>query len=117
MRNGLVIRHRQQSEEVTKKHIHGSNVDIAADIGGIDLFCGAGGLTRGLEIAGIDVRLGIDVDTACEYPYSANNNAKFLLKSVEEVSPADLSEAFGSARFRLLAGCAPCQPPTSAGTY
>ena len=39
----------------------------------VDLFCGVGGLTRGMEDAGIDVRLDIDVDPACEYPYAENN--------------------------------------------
>ena len=28
----------------------------------VDLFCGAGGLTKGFAMAGIDVRLGIDAD-------------------------------------------------------
>ncbi len=84
--------------------------EIAASIRSIDLFCGAGGLTRGLEAAGIDVRLGIDIDPACEYPYTENNNASFLLKSVEEITSANFSEAFGDASFKLLAGCAPCQP-------
>ena len=36
----------------------------------VDLFCGAGGLTRGLTTAGIDVQLGVNVDSACEYPYA-----------------------------------------------
>ena len=51
----------------------------------VDLFCGAGGLTCGLERAGIDVRLGVDIDPACEHPFSENNAAKFLLKSVENL--------------------------------
>ncbi len=84
--------------------------EVAASIRGVDLFCGAGGLTRGLEAAGIDVRLGIDIDPACEFPYSENNNASFLLKSVEEITAADFAEAVGDASFKLLAGCAPCQP-------
>lgn len=83
---------------------------IAESIRGVDLFCGAGGLTRGLEAAGIDVRLGIDIDPACEYPYTANNDASFLMKSVEEITAEDVSEAFDDASFKLLAGCAPCQP-------
>ena len=41
----------------------------------VDLFCGAGGLTHGLVKAGVDVRLGVDIDPACEHPYVANNNA------------------------------------------
>ena len=84
--------------------------EIAALIRGVDLYCGVGGLTRGLEDAGIEVGLGIDVDPACEYPYTANNNASFLLKSVEDITTADFSHVFEDAPFKLLAGCAPCQP-------
>lgn len=76
----------------------------------VDLFCGAGGLTKGLNDAGIKVLLGIDVDPACEYPYTANNRAKFALKSVKYVMPEDISRLFGKSKFTLLAGCAPCQP-------
>ncbi|MGM7724082.1 DNA cytosine methyltransferase [Metabacillus sp. Hm71] len=75
----------------------------------VDLFCGAGGLTHGLEKAGVDVRLGIDIDPACEFPYTENNQAKFLLKSVEEVTAKDITPSFRKNGIRLLAGCAPCQ--------
>ena len=75
----------------------------------IDLFCGAGGLTNGLEKSGIEVRLGIDVDPACEYPYTTNNRAKFLLKSVDEVEGKNLLREYTNSSFKLLAGCAPCQ--------
>lgn len=80
-----------------------------AKVCAVDLFCGAGGLTKGLENAGIDVRLGIDVDPACEFPYTANNKAKFLPKSVEDVEPNEIERVFRKDRLRLLAGCAPCQ--------
>jgi DNA (cytosine-5)-methyltransferase 1 len=75
----------------------------------VDLFCGAGGLTSGLENVGIDVRLGIDVEPACEYPYTVNNNAKFLLKSVEDISGQEIESFYRKGGIRLLAGCAPCQ--------
>ena len=84
--------------------------EIAASIRGVDLFCGAGGLTRGLKAAGIGVGLGIDVDPACEYPYKANNSATFLLRPVEGISSAEFSNVFDDVPFKLLAGCAPCQP-------
>ena len=74
----------------------------------VDLFCGAGGLTKGLENAGINVSLGIDIDPICAYPYEANNKATFLLKSVDQV---EASELFTKKKgYKLLAGCAPCQP-------
>lgn len=74
-----------------------------------DLFCGAGGLTHGLVKAGVDVRLGVDIDPACEYPYVANNNARFLLKSVEALEASELERHYRKNGIKLLAGCAPCQ--------
>src|SRR3989304_7773341 len=75
----------------------------------VDLFCGAGGLTKGLTQAGIDVKLGVDIDPACKYPYIANNDAVFLKKSVEDLEPWELECAFLKDGIRLLTGCAPCQ--------
>ena len=83
---------------------------LAKSIRAVDLFCGAGGLTRGLENAGINVALGVDIDPECEYPYAHNNSADFLLKSVGSLSADDFEQAYKDAPFTLLAGCAPCQP-------
>lgn len=76
----------------------------------VDLFCGAGGLTRGLRAAGINVRLGVDVDPACEYPFSFNNRTRYLRKSVRELRPQTVIQEWRGAQFSVLAGCAPCQP-------
>jgi DNA (cytosine-5)-methyltransferase 1 len=86
-----------------------NKIDNSTKISAIDLFCGAGGLTRGLENVGIEVKLGIDVDPVCEYAYDSNNKAKFLLKSVEKVTAQEVEESFNGSEVRLLAGCAPCQ--------
>ena len=94
----------------TKPRAVSRRKEIAATVQGVDLFCGVGGLTQGLEAAGIDVRLGIDIDPGCEYAYTANNNASFRLKSIEDLSAADFYGVFDGAPFKLLAGCAPCQP-------
>ena len=75
----------------------------------IDLFCGVGGLTHGLQRAGINVCLGVDIDPLCKYPYEANNRSKFLLKSVEDLDAYALNVSFRKKGFKLLAGCAPCQ--------
>ncbi len=85
------------------------NVAALPAIGAVDLFCGAGGLTHGLQKAGVNVCLGVDVDPACEYPYVTNNKAKFLLRAVEDLESDELADSFGESELRLLAGCAPCQ--------
>ena len=38
----------------------------------IDLFCGVGGLTKGLEQAGINVVAGLDFEPSCQYAYEKN---------------------------------------------
>lgn len=78
-------------------------------ISAVDLFCGAGGLTHGLRKAGINIKAGVDLDPNCAYPYSYNNNAKFILKSITDIKGDGLSEFFNKESIRLLAGCAPCQ--------
>lgn len=79
-------------------------------IGAVDLFCGAGGLTHGLSRGGIDVRVGIDVDPACKYPFEANNAAIFVERDVSSVSSRDIAPYLNDCDVTLLAGCAPCQP-------
>lgn len=83
---------------------------MAGSISTVDLFCGAGGLTYGFEQAGLPVKAGYDIDPACKFPYERNNNAKFILQDVENVSGSDLAEYFSGSSIKVLAGCAPCQP-------
>lgn len=76
----------------------------------VDLFCGAGGLTRGLEDAGLDVAEGVDVDEHCRFPYESNTAARFTARDVREYGADDLEAAWEGTAFRVLVGCAPCQP-------
>jgi DNA (cytosine-5)-methyltransferase 1 len=83
--------------------------NMQVSIHGVDLFCGAGGLTHGLKQAGVNICLGVDIDPLCCYPYEANNKAKFLQKSVVELTAKEISACFTNKSVSLLAGCAPCQ--------
>ena len=76
----------------------------------VDLFCGVGGLTRGFERAGIKTVMGIDIDADCQYPYTANNDSEFVLKSVADITGEEIRSAFSGSSHSILAGCAPCQP-------
>lgn len=77
----------------------------------IDLFCGVGGLTKGLEQSGIDVIAGIDFEPNCQYPYEENNNARFIQKDITTLTADELSALYpDNASIHILAGCAPCQP-------
>lgn len=76
----------------------------------VDLFCGAGGLTCGLEAAGLTVVEGVDADERCRYPYETNTSARFVGEDVLRYDADNLCKAWGDARYRVLVGCAPCQP-------
>ena len=84
-----------------------------SDVACVDLFCGAGGLTRGLIDAGVRVVAGADLDGACRYPYETNNGSAFHAVDVANLKASDLESWFGDAQIRVLAGCAPCQPFSS----
>jgi DNA (cytosine-5)-methyltransferase 1 len=81
----------------------------------VDFFCGAGGLTRGLLNAGIDVVLGIDADEGCRETYEANNQpSHFLHADVRTLTFEDVREYIPAvaAEELFFAACAPCQPFT-----
>ena len=79
----------------------------------IDFFSGAGGLTHGLKVAGIDVIAGIDNDGTCKETFEKNNaGAIFLEKDITKYLPADLEldlKIKRNADDMIFAGCAPCQ--------
>lgn len=77
----------------------------------IDLFCGIGGLTCGLEKVGIPVKLGIDIDESCKFAYESNNQAIFLAQDISKIEGVFLNEQFWNKNeIKVLVGCAPCQP-------
>lgn len=76
----------------------------------VDLFCGVGGLTYGLQKAGISVVAGIDIDVSCKYAYTHNNNCTFIHKNVEDITAKEIGFLLQGADVKILVGCAPCQP-------
>lgn len=76
----------------------------------IDLYCGAGGLTCGLQRENIKVLAGIDIDDECKFAFEKNNQSTFIKKDVTDVKGTELKKLFSPGSIKLLAGCAPCQP-------
>ncbi|MCY3624573.1 MAG: DNA cytosine methyltransferase [Candidatus Dadabacteria bacterium] len=75
-----------------------------------DVFCSIGGLSYGLQKSGITVVAGLDIDATCRYAYEENCQAEFVHSDIRSVSYADISSYFDGAKYRILVGCAPCQP-------
>ena len=87
----------------------------------VDLFCGAGGLTRGMLDAGIDVVGGFDIAQDASFAYETNNirpNGEFcryFKQDISTVTSFEINNLIGNRKNNkfLLAGCAPCQPFSS----
>ncbi|GGN98606.1 DNA cytosine methyltransferase [Haloarcula pellucida] len=88
--------------------------DEERSIQAVDLFCGVGGFTHGLERAGVDVVAGADIEPRCEVPYEANNESVFYerdLAKVAQEEPEWVESLYSdSTDVRVLAGGPPCQP-------
>ncbi len=81
---------------------------MAAQI--VDLFCGIGGLTRGLINSGLNVIAGYDIDPTCQYTYEHNNQIAYNIKNVRELNGNDINALYDDDAVKILVGCAPCQP-------
>lgn len=76
----------------------------------VDLFCGIGGLSFGLERAKIEVKTGIDIDPRCRHAFDHNISGSFIQRDVTTLKGAEVKSFFSEQAITVLAGCAPCQP-------
>ncbi|QPV61568.1 DNA cytosine methyltransferase [Halosimplex litoreum] len=88
------------------------------NITAVDLFCGSGGLSYGLEQAGISVLAGVDWNDKSKFPYEQNIDADFKQSKIQALSqdPERVARMFPwGSDLDVLAGCAPCQPYSTMG--
>ncbi|MDR2789594.1 MAG: DNA cytosine methyltransferase [Campylobacteraceae bacterium] len=87
--------------------------EYLSDYKAIDFFCGGGGMTCGLRMAGINVIAGVDFDIQCKETYEINNQgSKFIHKDIRELSinyfEKELSINKNDDKL-IFVGCSPCQ--------
>ena len=79
----------------------------------VDFFCGAGGMSLGLQNAGIQVLAGVDNSTDCRKTYEANiSGAKYIKHDISTLSAASLVKRLNlqvDDPSLVFAGCSPCQ--------
>jgi DNA (cytosine-5)-methyltransferase 1 len=90
--------------------------EAARGLTALDLFCGAGGLSLGLEDAGFRVLVGADSDAAAVETHVANIGGLGYCGDLAD--PEDFLDhlsAWGIRKVDLIAGGVPCQPFSRAG--
>lgn len=79
----------------------------------IDFFCGGGGMSYGMKLAGVNVIAGIDNEIKCKDTYEANvKGAQFICEDVFDLKELTLEKKLGIKKdddSLLLIGCSPCQ--------
>ena len=78
----------------------------------IDLFCGCGGISAGLERAGFSIAAGVDIEPNYISTFTHNfPEAKSLNLDISKVAAKDFMQTLGlrEGELSLLAGGPPCQ--------
>lgn len=81
----------------------------------IDLFCGCGGLSKGLQLAGIKVVCGIDIWNVAINTYKHNFEHTAICGDIQKMDPTEVAEEIGLNEVNVIAGGIPCQAYSMAG--
>jgi DNA (cytosine-5)-methyltransferase 1 len=83
------------------------------DIRAIDFFCSGGGMSYGMQQAGIKILAGIDFDKNCEETYKSNiKGAEFIHADVFNLKESELKKRLSLKKNDdnlVFIGCSPCQ--------
>lgn len=83
----------------------------------LDLFCGCGGMSKGLEDAGLNIIAGLDIwDKAIE-SYSQNFKHQAICENLQELPPEDFDALYNTENnsIDIIVGGPPCQGFSIAG--
>ena len=76
----------------------------------VDIFCGAGGASKGFEDAGFNIILGVDHLKPALKTFQLNHkNASTILGDVKKITEEMVNEVIGDKRVDVLIGGVPCQ--------
>ena len=82
----------------------------------IDLFCGCGGLSYGLEMAGHQCLLGVDMEPAAIKSFQRNHpNAAAWNGDIKKLDSRTLKKLIGTSKVDMVVGGPPCQGFSTVG--
>jgi len=88
------------------------NSDLKKEYNAIDLFCGAGGMSLGLQMAGYKICLGLDFVKDCKDTHNLNfPDVPFICGDITNIKGKDILNTIGlkKGELTLVSGGPPCQ--------
>ncbi|SDX51801.1 DNA cytosine methyltransferase [Aequorivita viscosa] len=90
-----------------------ANTQNQSKLKAVDFFCSGGGMSYGIQEAGIQILAGIDFDENCKETYEANiKGAEFIHADVFDLKEKELESRLSLKKnddSLVLIGCSPCQ--------
>lgn len=87
--------------------------NVNAQLKAVDFFCSGGGMSYGMQEAGVKILAGIDIDISCKETYESNiKDAQFIYADVFELKETELENSLALKKNDdelILIGCSPCQ--------
>lgn len=104
------------NNEILPQNTLVNDVDIKT-LNVIDLFCGCGGMSKGLTDAGLNVIAGIDIWDKAVESYNKNYHHKAYCADLTELTPEKFNEMYNKENksVDILVGGPPCQSFSIAG--
>ena len=76
----------------------------------VDLCAGCGGLTRGMELAGFNTRVAVEIDADAVLTYKMNHKKTEVIQDdIRLIKAREIKARLNGKQLHLLAGCPPCQ--------
>jgi tRNA/tmRNA/rRNA uracil-C5-methylase (TrmA/RlmC/RlmD family) len=101
---------KEEINEEVKEEVKEKKINV------LDLFCGCGGMSKGLHDAGLNIIAGIDIWDVAINSYKQNFNHLSLCKDLTTFSPENLNNELGkNINIDVIVGGPPCQAYSIAG--
>lgn len=99
------------------KHIVNPTINTINTLNVIDLFCGCGGMSKGLIDAGLNIIAGIDIWDKAVESYNKNFDHKAYCEDLTKLPPEKFNELYNkeNKKIDILVGGPPCQSFSIAG--
>ena len=83
----------------------------------LDLFCGVGGMSKGLHDAGLNIVAGIDIWDKAITNYSKNFDHLAVCEDLTKLPPELFEEKYNTEKKKIdvIINCSPCQAVSMAG--